>query len=68
MVVILRIQEIAYGDLTNVFSVTDRSNITIYLPNVKEEEAEAKGWTTFFVDESNYKEVKYGERPETANP
>lgn len=57
--------ETEQGDFTDLFYQTGMSNITIYLPNVKEEDAE---WTAFFVDESNYKGVKYGESLAAANP
>lgn len=62
------------GDFTDLFygSETEKknkmSNVTIYLPNVQREDAEAKGWTAFFVDETNYGGVKYGESPATVNP
>lgn len=62
------------GDFTDLFygSETEKkdrmSNVTIYLPNVQREDADAKGWTAFFVDESNYSGVKYGESPATVNP
>lgn len=49
-------------------NTTKMSNMTIYLPNVQSEDAEANGWKAFFVDESKYKAVKYGESPATANP
>lgn len=57
------------GDFTDLFYEPDKmSNVTIYLPNVQREDAEANGWTAFLVDESNYGEVKYGESPATVNP